>query len=148
MKILYAIDVREEEGWMLDEVGSWAEMLGATVDLVYVDAFGDAGTYVLDGDLYRMLKQELAAEHRRTIAKMEEIVEQLPERNRGKCRVLSGHPVEGVLALADEYDAVAIGTHGRTGLSRALLGSTAERIVRRSPVTTIVLRGNTDTDAA
>lgn len=62
-----------------------------------------------------------------------------------------GVPVEGVLRegvaweeinkLADEIgaDLIVIGTHGRRGLARALLGSVAENVIRTShkPVLTI-----------
>jgi nucleotide-binding universal stress UspA family protein len=37
-------------------------------------------------------------------------------------------------------DRVAVGTHGRTGLTRLLLGSIAERIVRLSPVPVLVVK--------
>jgi len=140
VRILYAIDVLEEEGWLLDEVGSWAKMLGATVDLIYVDTLGDGSAYVLDGDVYRMLQARLVEEQRRVVADLEDLSRRLHPDVRGGSQVLVGHPVEKIVALAVQYDAVAIGTHGRTGVGRALLGSTAERVVRRSPVTTIVLR--------
>jgi len=32
--------------------------------------------------------------------------------------------------LADHIDLIVLGTHGRTGFSRALLGSVAERVIR------------------
>lgn len=38
-------------------------------------------------------------------------------------------------------DLVVVSTHGRTGIRRFLLGSTAEHVVRRSPVTVLVARG-------
>jgi len=38
-------------------------------------------------------------------------------------------------------DLVVLGTHGRTGIKRFLLGSVAEHVVRRSPVSTLVTRG-------
>jgi nucleotide-binding universal stress UspA family protein len=48
---------------------------------------------------------------------------------------------EEINAVADEIDAdlVVIGTHGRRGLARALLGSVAEHVVRtgRRPIVTI-----------
>lgn len=50
--------------------------------------------------------------------------------------VVQGFPGSTILRYVreEEMDIVVMGTHGRTGLGRALLGSTAERIVRRSPV--------------
>jgi len=38
-------------------------------------------------------------------------------------------------------DLVVMGTHGRQGVSRALLGSVAERTVRLSPVPVLTVRG-------
>ena len=51
------------------------------------------------------------------------------------------HPVEVVRKMARETapDLIVMGTHGRTGLGRALLGSVAEEIVREAscPVVTV-----------
>jgi nucleotide-binding universal stress UspA family protein len=43
-------------------------------------------------------------------------------------------------AVAMGCDLIVIGTHGRRGLPRALLGSVAERVVRLSPVPVLTLR--------
>jgi nucleotide-binding universal stress UspA family protein len=37
-------------------------------------------------------------------------------------------------------DLVVMGTHGRTGLDRVIVGSVAERVVRRSPVPVLTVR--------
>ena len=53
------------------------------------------------------------------------------------CRhhLLVGDPADEILQLAVEHqiDLIVIGTHGRTGLSRWILGSVTETILRRSP---------------
>lgn len=53
-----------------------------------------------------------------------------------------GHPAASVVEYADDHDAdiVVVGSHGRQGLSRMVLGSVAEDIVRRSPVPVTVVR--------
>ncbi|HEY8428676.1 MAG TPA: universal stress protein [Sandaracinaceae bacterium] len=53
-----------------------------------------------------------------------------------------GVPYEVILAKTAELgaDLVVMGTHGYHGLKRALLGSVAERVVRRSPVPVCTLR--------
>jgi nucleotide-binding universal stress UspA family protein len=38
------------------------------------------------------------------------------------------------------YDLVVIGSRGQTGIKRFLLGSTAERIVRESPCSVLVVK--------
>ncbi|WP_246282673.1 universal stress protein [Natronomonas halophila] len=43
-------------------------------------------------------------------------------------------------AAAGGFDHVVMGSHGRTGLDRLLLGSVAETVVHRSPVTVTVVR--------
>lgn len=50
------------------------------------------------------------------------------------CRM--GSPWQEILRVIDEAhaDLVVMGTHGRKGIARALLGSVAEKLVRTSPV--------------
>jgi nucleotide-binding universal stress UspA family protein len=47
-----------------------------------------------------------------------------------------------ILTYADDHDVdhVVIGSHGRTGASRILLGSVAETVARRSPVPVTIVR--------
>ncbi|SIR58287.1 universal stress protein [Natronorubrum thiooxidans] len=47
-----------------------------------------------------------------------------------------------IVDYADEHDVdlIAIGSHGRTGASRILLGSVAEKVARRSPVPVTIVR--------
>jgi nucleotide-binding universal stress UspA family protein len=49
--------------------------------------------------------------------------------------LLVGDPASEIVRLAEEegVDLIVLGTHGRTGLSRLLMGSVAEQIVRRAP---------------
>lgn len=56
--------------------------------------------------------------------------------------VLWGDPVEQTCdyARAHGIDLIVIATHGRTGLSHVLLGSTAERIVREAPCPVLTVR--------
>jgi nucleotide-binding universal stress UspA family protein len=58
-------------------------------------------------------------------------------------RLLSeGKPGEEIVAFAKERncDLIVMGTHGRTGLERALLGSVAEQVVRAAPCPVLTLR--------
>ena len=58
-----------------------------------------------------------------------------------KREMIKGHPADAILEYAsrNNVDLIVMGTHGRTGLSRLLMGSVAEQIVRKSkcPVLTV-----------
>jgi nucleotide-binding universal stress UspA family protein len=43
-------------------------------------------------------------------------------------------------AETEDTDTVVVGSHGRTGVSRVVLGSVAEGLVRNSPVPVVVVR--------
>ncbi|MDS0282701.1 universal stress protein [Haloarcula onubensis] len=56
--------------------------------------------------------------------------------------VVTGTPYERILDYADEHgvDLVVMGTHGRTGLDRYLLGSVTEKVVRTADVPVLTVR--------
>jgi nucleotide-binding universal stress UspA family protein len=53
-----------------------------------------------------------------------------------------GRPASTIVEFAEEgrFDHVVMGSHGRQGVSRILLGSVAESVVRNSPVPVTVVR--------
>jgi len=53
-----------------------------------------------------------------------------------------GEPFSEILKTAEEItaDLIVLSTHGRTGLARILMGSVAERVVRRSPCPVLTVR--------
>ncbi len=60
-------------------------------------------------------------------------------------RIEAGEPSDAILRVVQEdgFDLVVMGTHGRTGLPRLLIGSVAEAVLRRAtcPVMTIRVPG-------
>lgn len=53
-----------------------------------------------------------------------------------------GDPAEEIVAYAgnNQIDMIAMATHGRAGISRLLVGSVAERVLRTSPVPVMLVR--------
>jgi len=53
-----------------------------------------------------------------------------------------GKPAREIVAFAEDNDIsqIVIGSHGRTGASRVLLGSVAQTVVRRAPTPVTVVR--------
>jgi len=81
------------------------------------------------------------------VAASQEALERLVAEQFGGCdrlviRVLTGNPWPTICRYArdDEIDLLVVTTHGRTGLSHVLIGSTAERIVQHAPCPVLVVK--------
>lgn len=57
--------------------------------------------------------------------------------------ILEGHPAEEIVKFAEEndIDVVVMGTLGKTGIQKFLLGSVAEKVVRNSKRAVLVVKG-------
>jgi nucleotide-binding universal stress UspA family protein len=57
--------------------------------------------------------------------------------------VRDGDTFQEILGAAKELesDVIVMGTHGRTGLAHLLIGSVAEKVVRKSPIPVMTVRG-------
>jgi universal stress protein A len=55
-----------------------------------------------------------------------------------------GYPFEEIVEMANHYNVnlIVIGSHGRSGISRFLLGSTAERVVEHARCAVLVVKGS------
>jgi universal stress protein A len=51
-------------------------------------------------------------------------------------KLISGEPVTAILAEAGQpgYDVIVVGSNGRSGMSKLLLGSVTEKLIRLSPI--------------
>ena len=61
-------------------------------------------------------------------------------------RLVTGEPARTLVRLAKEEDAdlIVMGTHGRTGVMRILMGSVAEAVVRRAPCPVLTYKQRTE----
>jgi nucleotide-binding universal stress UspA family protein len=58
--------------------------------------------------------------------------------------VVRGQPASAILQHANEQniDLIVVGTHGRKGIDRLVVGSVAERVIRDSPVPVVTISMN------
>lgn len=63
--------------------------------------------------------------------------------------VLDGHPAHEIVDYANEneIDLIVMGTLGKTGLDRILLGSVASTVAHTSTIPVMIIRGTGDEDA-
>ncbi len=95
--------------------------------------------------LDRSVRLEIEAAIRETLTgKTAELLKGVPE---VELSVIQ-HPSPGralvEMAEDESADLLILGSHGRSGLSRAFLGSVAERVVRHAPCPVLVVRGRCD----
>lgn len=66
----------------------------------------------------------------------------VPESTTIETTVEMGQPAREIIAYATEndIDQLIMGSHGRSGVSRLLLGSVAETVVRRAPIPVTIVR--------
>jgi nucleotide-binding universal stress UspA family protein len=119
-----------------EHAGSLAERYGARVHVLSVaDARNrfESPSSGIAGDAWTDAERDRAA------AAVDDAVAALPDDVPTERTVATGVPHEVVLEHAPAADVVVMGTHGRTGLDHYLIGSVAERVVRRSltPVLTV-----------
>ena len=140
MRLLAAVDVREGAEQVVEEVGRWADALGAVVDLAFIEEYGSTAALIRDPAIRSLVEKEWVHLRSRHVEQVGKLLGELPEACRGRCIVLAGVPSQELVSLAADYDGVCVGTHGRTGWGHFLLGSVAERVVRTSTVPVLVLR--------
>jgi nucleotide-binding universal stress UspA family protein len=93
------------------------------------------------------------------LADRETEARQLVDAARGKAKldglastgeVRLGVPYDEILTFArrENADAIVMGTHGRTGLKRFLMGSVAERVLRTAPCPVVIVHEHSKAKAA
>ena len=89
--------------------------------------------------------EEFLARKKRDInERIEKIVKGEPDQALFEGQLIeTGIPSEEIIRVAEarKVDLIVIGTHGRSGLSHILIGSVAEKVVRRSPCPVLSVRG-------
>jgi len=133
-KILFPTDFSPASQEALRWATSLARDTGATLIIAHVEeppmAYGGGEMYVADDEGDR---EEL----RRALVKVVPLDSKVPFEH----QLLVGDPATAIVEAAenDGADIIVLGTHGRTGITRLLMGSVAEAVVRRAncPVLTI-----------
>lgn len=119
------------------EVAHWAD---ATITVLYVaDTTRDSVT-VVDGETVDALVQE----GRDIVDEAAETLDTLGSAY--NTDIIPGNPAPTIVEYAEEYDhdLVVMPTHGREGMSRYLIGSVSEKVVRLSSVPVLTVRMQPD----
>jgi nucleotide-binding universal stress UspA family protein len=131
MRVLCATDFSPAAETAVDVAAALAERLGDALELVHViEPAGHLAADTAPHGASLMVSLEKLAEQ-----KLKDTAAQLAQRHLAvSWSGLTGLAEETLLAHAahDDVRLLAVGTHGRKGLARLLVGSVAERLVRRA----------------
>ncbi len=124
--------------------GALAAAVGGRIDLVHV--YQLPSVMLPDGSTFPPTPAELLEVNERADAALADAKRALSSRVEGVVRVdgrtIIGSAADEIVRLADsgEYDMVVMGTHGRTGLRRLILGSVAEKVLRHASIPVLTVR--------
>jgi len=118
-----------------------AARTGATLHVLHADVLhgGDGGDRPAPADGLDALREEMKEQSSAPAAALDAV--SVVEATR---RDVAPAPALLRYAADEAIDLIAMGTHGRRGPSRILLGSVAEEVVRRSDVPVLTVRGEDD----
>jgi universal stress protein A len=144
--ILVPIDFSESSKAALRLAIQLARVHGSTITLLHVGVspamtWSDMSHYgVVVPESLVQLHEQLGREQEHSLRKL--AAEEIPSDISFAVAVREGFPPEEVVnqSVVGLNDLIVMGTHGRTGLTRVLLGSVAEHVIRDAKVPVLVTR--------
>ncbi|QHS17449.1 universal stress protein [haloarchaeon 3A1-DGR] len=124
----------------VDHAMALAERFDSTLHVLYVaDARGSVGSHLgIEGGIEKV-SERLQEEGKEAVDEIAEMARDasIPV----ETEVRTAVPHSSILEYADDHNIgiIVMGTHGRSGIERSVLGSVTERVVRQSniPVVTV-----------
>jgi len=133
--ILFPTDFSTASDAALEHAAALAKSAGASLLIVHVEepplAYGG-------GELYYGLPEPDPERILRMLEDVKPNDASVPYTH----RLTMGDPASEIVRIAedDAAEMIVLGTHGRTGVTRLLMGSVAEAVVRRAPCPVLVYR--------
>lgn len=142
--ILVPVDFSPQAEYAFTYATRLAERFGAKLALLYVvdDSFVTGGW---SSEIYvpnvPELMENLIADADRRLATLKASAAALGLT--AETAVIRGRPAHAIVAHAKNggFDLIVMGTHGRTGVSHVVMGSVAERVLRKAPCPVLTVRG-------
>lgn len=139
-KILFPLDLGSTAPKLVPHVETMVTQFDAELHLLFVarDFSYFKSIYVPHPSISNFIKEIVAGAEK----KLDEFKNAyFGKLNKIKSVVVPGDPAEKILdyAEAQNIDLIVIGTHGRKGMEKVIFGSTAERVIHKSQVPTLVV---------
>lgn len=144
--LLVPVDFSDSSLSALRKAAEIAKESGAKLTLLHVGLapelyYGDLAAYgFLVPETTTKVREQVVAEQKQAMERIRR--EQVPADVPCEIVLREGYAPDEICAQvkAGGYDAVVMGTHGRSGITRALLGSVTERVLRHCEIPVLVTR--------
>ena len=145
-QILVPTDFSESAAHALRHAIRLARVTGARITLMHAGVAPGVAAYDVGGygapypETLVALQKQIAAEQKHALEKLAH--EEIPNDVAYQTAVREGWTPEAILAeaTAAKADLIVMGSHGRTGIGRVILGSVAERVISKAEVPVMVCR--------
>ena len=139
-KILIATDGSENTKKAVDYGIELARIAEAEVHAVYVLDAGAFATLPMDA-AWESMYELIRAEGSEALKHVED--QGMESGVPAQCSILEGHPASEIVLYAQEHeiDLIVMGTLGKTGLDRILVGSVATKVVHTSTIPVLIVHG-------
>jgi nucleotide-binding universal stress UspA family protein len=152
-KILYCTRIGPNSAYIYRHALALAEKFDATITVVHVmETLTPEQEALIDGyigpdSIHDVVEHEEHEATARIKKHLNSFCTQLGEKNSCSCRVekivvVEGSPAEEIVkqSVAAGADVIVIGAHAQSSIMDALLGSTAQRVIRKSSIPVFVVQ--------
>jgi nucleotide-binding universal stress UspA family protein len=139
--ILFATDFSESSDYAFQYADSLAKQYSAHLILVHViNEPVDLRGFYVPHISFDKLEEEIEAGARKMMEKF--CRTHIRDFENYETCILPGIPYDEIIkkGVESSADLIVMATHGRTGLDHMLFGSTAEKVVRKSPIPVLTIR--------
>jgi nucleotide-binding universal stress UspA family protein len=147
MKILVPIDFSDRSEKALKVANQFAKLFKAKITPFYshlpISELDEPYALGLSSKMYQNfenLEEQLST-------RVREVAEKNVDKSRlDKPSVVLGNAAESIIDASEDYDYIVMSSHGRTGFSRFLLGSVAEKVLRLANTPVLIVENESDVD--
>lgn len=139
--ILCPVDLTPACREVMATAGAMADRFGADLTILHVvyDPLNVACSHIPHPPLEQLREEMIRSAEETLRGEMQQALGPAP---RASLVVVAGSPFQQIIrhARTHNVDLIVMGTEGKTGLNHAIMGSTAEQVVRRAPCPVLSLR--------
>lgn len=139
--ILVTTDLSEESRSAMEYAVWLAHKEHASITLLYcVDNLHTVAYHTVDLT-FDKFREEIMRQEKEALADFADVSEK-KFKVKVNAELAEGNPPQEIIAFAEKHaaDMIVMNTHGRTGIHHAVLGSVAEKVIRKAPCPVLTIR--------